>query len=858
MNAGATGSCAAFAPAGDLTDISVSQNCAAGAGMSAGAGWPVPAGQSAYWMTTAPYGITINSAWTTNGDVAGNGLVLGWKVNDMWRDNTSGQWGGSWLAPGQGWFNTAAEGTPNINSSVYGIRLVCTNSPSQGPCSGQTIPNFVVTGIELAGTENQGPSINAIGTNLWNETGPYVRGAGWPISFSSADPSGVCEMWAVVDGAQILGPTSSPDHTVWHQCPDQSWYQAIDTRTYEASSGTISLELDALNAAGVTSTTSETLKVDNDPVTVRLAPDNDADPNVWVNHAVSVTAHATAGASGVGGVQCSVDRQSANGYSGPVIVDGDGSHSLTCTGWNNAIDPTGAVATGNSSVAIKIDEAPPTIDFEPEDPSSPTDVVANTSDSESGVASGSLAIAPTGTDAWTNLPTGFDGQHLLGSFDDAGLHGPYTVRASACDNAGNCASTDENLTLPLRVAAVSDVSFQKIANPLHAKKARERVRVGWHWALVRRGGRFVRVKRGGHYRRIAVVRMVGRCSRQRVRAGHRHRIRKTCRMEPRRVIKRVRVGAHWVRVRRGGRLVRVKRGGHYRRITVVRWVERCTRRRVRTGRHRWALRKRCVAPRVKVMSSERVGFGRRVTVHGLVLSAQGVPISGVPVSVQTAPENGLDRYAPAATVSTDANGAWSAILPAGPSRVMRAVYGGSATVLPAAGQASVSVRAQIRMSIRPRVVPWNGEVTIGGRLLGGYVPADGLALRLLIWLHGRQHPYSPLPFRTNARGAFTLHWSFATGAGVASYPFSVAMTGPESDYPFAAGSSRKLMVTFGLNTPNQPTVKHKRHKAGHHTSRKRRKHARHAHRRTSAPAQHKPAHHPHRAKRRHSHHGRKT
>ena len=73
----------------------------------------------------------------------------------------------------------------------------------------------------------------------------------------------------------------------------------------------MSLQLGATNAAGVQSLVSETLSVDNEPVSVSLSTPNDSNPSVWVNHAVTVDATASAGPSGIGSLTCSVDRAAA-------------------------------------------------------------------------------------------------------------------------------------------------------------------------------------------------------------------------------------------------------------------------------------------------------------------------------------------------------------------------------------------------------------------------------------------------------------------------------------------------------------------------------------------------------------------
>ena len=168
-----------------------------------------------------------------------------------------------------------------------------------------------------------------------------------------------------------------------------------------------------------------------------------------------------------------------------------------------------------------------------------------------------------------------------------------------------------------------------------------------------------------------------------------------------------------------------------------------------------------------------------------------------------AANNGLGQFAlPIATVTTSPSGIWTAKVPAGPSRLIEAVYGGSATDEPATSvPVTLSVPALIKLAIRPRIIPWDAVIHISGRLVGGYVPPDGVALRLLVrYPHLKQE--TPLQaLRTDGRGRFAFTWSYHAGRGVVTYPFSVATTASESDYPFAASASRAIRVTFGRATP---------------------------------------------------------
>ena len=131
--------------------------------------------------------------------------------------------------------------------------------------------------------------------------------------------------------------------------------------------------------------------MDNDPVTVSLSTPGDSNPTVWVNHAVTVDATPSTGPSGPGGMNCSVDGGAAQSYpAGGSDSQRRRGETVSCTAWNNAVDPQGNHNSGTSSVTVHIDEAPPMVSLEPVNPNDPTGVVADTSDSESGVAGGSM------------------------------------------------------------------------------------------------------------------------------------------------------------------------------------------------------------------------------------------------------------------------------------------------------------------------------------------------------------------------------------------------------------------------------------------------------------------------------------
>ena len=93
-------------------------------------------------------------------------------------------------------------------------------------------------------------------------------------------------MLANVNGVEVQGPTEPRYPAFWQQCPTPAdWHFDVDTRSYVPTSGSLPIQLNATNAAGMVGATSKTIQVDNDPVTVSFSTPNDPNPTVWVGHA---------------------------------------------------------------------------------------------------------------------------------------------------------------------------------------------------------------------------------------------------------------------------------------------------------------------------------------------------------------------------------------------------------------------------------------------------------------------------------------------------------------------------------------------------------------------------------------------
>ncbi len=339
----------------------------------------------------------------------------------------------------------------------------------------------------------------------------------------------------------------------------------------------------------------------------------------------------------------------------------------------------------------------------------------------------------------------------------------YAQNTAIDPNGQPASSPTETFVMLIRQPTASAISFSRIADALRCHTTTIKIHVKGKPRTITRHGKKVHVAGRGR----VVKRQVRRCHARTVR---------------RKVT---------VIVRRHGKPVKITR-----------------------------VRRVALLPHTVQRATRRVQHGKATTVSGYLELANGTALGGRQVQILSAPNNGLGRFSLMASVTTGINGTWTARVPPGPSRLIEAVYGGDATTQPATSAiVKLIVPARIALSISPRVLPWRRSITLRGRLVGGYVPADGVALRLLVRYPGSGQATPLQALRTDGRGGFDFTWSYHAGRGVATYPFSVATTATESDYPFAAAASRAILITFGKSTPPPHRSKHKRRNPRHHRSR---------------------------------------
>jgi hypothetical protein len=257
---------------------------------------------------------------------------------------------------------------------------------------------------------------------------------------------------------------------------------------------------------------------------------------------------------------------------------------------------------------------------------------------------------------------------------------------------------------------------------------------------------------------------------------------------------KVQVPAHWTTERIHGHKVRVHVPAQTRTIKVVRCHPHVIKKRVKIG-GRWVTKRIVVLPRTVERSRKRVHFGKSAVVSGWLGTRDGNALGGQRVAIDTAPNNGSKHFTVAAMATTASDGTWSARLPAGPSRIVRAVYGGSTTLEPAVSSpAHLIVPASVALSVSPRHTHWGGKISISGQLRGRYVPHAGeLVVLWISWRGGKAeigHIYA------RRHGRFATPYTFLRGRGTQTYRIW-AVTAREGDYPYAPNRSRSISVLVG-------------------------------------------------------------
>jgi hypothetical protein len=183
-----------------------------------------------------------------------------------------------------------------------------------------------------------------------------------------------------------------------------------------------------------------------------------------------------------------------------------------------------------------------------------------------------------------------------------------------------------------------------------------------------------------------------------------------------------------------------------------------------------------------------------LNIAGRLVSGSGTAITGATIEVLSKVRETRNATA-IEHVSTGANGAFQANIPAGPSRTITFAYRAFANESNYAAVAKIneSVAAAITLSITPKRVERSGTITITGQVLG-FIPPSGVKLALEVFYHGR---WVSMPAtRTRSDGRFRLRYQFQHATG--TFPFRIKVVGGQAGFPYSPGSgSNRVDVQAG-------------------------------------------------------------
>ena len=180
-------------------------------------------------------------------------------------------------------------------------------------------------------------------------------------------------------------------------------------------------------------------------------------------------------------------------------------------------------------------------------------------------------------------------------------------------------------------------------------------------------------------------------------------------------------------------------------------------------------------------------FGRSETILGRLTGPGGTPLAGATIDVVATP-----AYQGAAPVQmagprTAPDGRFAVRLPRRTSsRTICLAYRPPGGAPPVTRALVLRVRAGIALRVSPRTTSVGQQIVFHGRLLAGPIPSEGK--QLVLEARSPGGPWIEFNLiRTGPRGRFRATYRFRF-PGPANYQFR-ARSEPESDYPFAAGSS---------------------------------------------------------------------
>jgi hypothetical protein len=458
--------------------------------------------------------------------------------------------------------------------------------------------------------------------------------------------------------------------------------------------------------------------------------------------------------------QC--DAIGAGGLSGALntALAANGADTLSVS------DADAAGLSNAASKTIDVDNQAPTVSL-----SGPATALSSAGTQEVAV---SVGAGPSGAYGANCSVDGGQSSFYAGASSQVAVSGvgEHTVTCTGMSNAISSAgvrasSPSETFSLDIQQPTEEAISFSKIADAVHCARVLRRVKVLGRAHIVRLHGHPVSVRRV-HY----VRRRVRRCFAPTVR---------------RRVL--VVLERHGKAVRRHGHVVRVRQ---VRRVVLV--------------------------PHRVYRAVREIHHGRGSTVSGLLLLSDGTPVAGQTITILGAPNVGTSlQFAAVSSAVTNADGYWVARIPAGPSRILEAQYGGTSTTAPASSETvKLRVPARLRILSHTERVAWGETVRFTGQLYGGEIPPGGVNLELR-YGYGKASTTYGVKTHVEGDGRFQTAFTFGPGDPRDHLRFHFKFgTLPGGAYPWAPAFSNIADVEVG----GHPHAHH------HHRAHRRQQHHR--------------------------------
>ena len=197
--------------------------------------------------------------------------------------------------------------------------------------------------------------------------------------------------------------------------------------------------------------------------------------------------------------------------------------------------------------------------------------------------------------------------------------------------------------------------------------------------------------------------------------------------------------------------------------------------------------------RQAIVRSLTLAYGQRSRLAGDLTTSRGVPIAGALIRVEQVVESAKPTVL--VTLRTDVTGGFVYSIPAGPTRTLELVYGGTKVLRTSFAAASLQVigRAMVTVGARPVA---GRPLTISGRVPGGWVPAGGLLVQLWYEIKGDAGGWAPFEhaIHSGRDGSWQLTFPVSSRAAGYTYEFK-AVVSQQAGWPFLGATSEVVTRT---------------------------------------------------------------